>query len=485
MSNKRVVIYCRESRDERKENYERIETQRDILLDFCKKNSIGDVIKVIMDDDVSGTSFKRFYSVLDMAEKREFDIIVFKDSSRLGRNLRESLNFMEELKTYGVEVVFESEEYNEDFFPLLAWFNEQRAKEDSRKIRRVMRHKMENGELLIRPVYGYKRGEGGSLIPDDICADVVRSIYSMFCNGMSISEIAERLNEKGVPTPSQIKLMSNACLYWNSQHIRRILLNDCYIGTMTYSKRSTVSFKDKRIVENPESEWVVIKNHHEPIIDTELFKKSYELLNKKNSAQTRKKRGVHIFSGVLHCGTLKKCGSGCFTHRCGEEKLSEVILAFIKDLLYRNIEYIDFSPDVLKQKARLTEKTASIKKIIEQIYSDRLEGLIDEELFLKKYSFYAGKLKETENELSLIKKQTDGADLKSFIDNIGCESITADIVNICINCADVYLPDEFSKAVQVKNRLSENFKMLDKYGGIVMNMKFKTAPQSSFASRWL
>ena len=33
---KRVVIYCRESRDDYGENYERIETQRDLLVKYCK-----------------------------------------------------------------------------------------------------------------------------------------------------------------------------------------------------------------------------------------------------------------------------------------------------------------------------------------------------------------------------------------------------------------------------------------------------------------
>ena len=33
---KRVVIYCRESRDDYGENYERIETQRDLLIKYCK-----------------------------------------------------------------------------------------------------------------------------------------------------------------------------------------------------------------------------------------------------------------------------------------------------------------------------------------------------------------------------------------------------------------------------------------------------------------
>ena len=38
LSNKNALVYARESRDDFGEKYERIETQRDILLEFCKKN---------------------------------------------------------------------------------------------------------------------------------------------------------------------------------------------------------------------------------------------------------------------------------------------------------------------------------------------------------------------------------------------------------------------------------------------------------------
>ena len=57
---KRVVIYCRESRDDYGENYERIETQRDLLIKYCKSHGYTNIVDIIMDDDKSGTDFSRF-----------------------------------------------------------------------------------------------------------------------------------------------------------------------------------------------------------------------------------------------------------------------------------------------------------------------------------------------------------------------------------------------------------------------------------------
>lgn len=135
------------------------------------------MVDVILDDDTSGTSFRRFDPVIERVRQGEIQVLVFKDASRLGRNLKESLIFVDLVESCGAEILFESEEYNEDFFPLKAWFNEQRAKEDGQKIRRVLRHKMEAGTLLIKPFYGYRPGEAGRLVPDEQTASVVRWIF--------------------------------------------------------------------------------------------------------------------------------------------------------------------------------------------------------------------------------------------------------------------------------------------------------------------
>ena len=153
MKAKRVLIYCRESRDDNGEKYERIETQRDLLIKYCKSQGYSNIVKIIMDDDKSGTDFSRFEQVKQMVENKQVDVIVFKNSARLGRNQKEALNFVEYLEERGIEIIFEDERYDEEMFGLYAWFNERRARDDSKNIKRNLRHKMEEGELLIRPVF--------------------------------------------------------------------------------------------------------------------------------------------------------------------------------------------------------------------------------------------------------------------------------------------------------------------------------------------
>ncbi len=228
---KRVVIYARESRDDNGENYERIETQRDLLIKYCKSRGYTNIVDVIMDDDKSGTDFSRFKSIREKAKEKQIDIIVFKNSARLGRNQKEALDFVEYLEEQGVEIIFEDEQYNEEIFGLYAWFNERRARDDSKNIRRNLRHKIEEGELLVKAIYGYNKNEK-KLIINKETASVVKEIFELYSKNWGYQKIATYLNKKGVPTPSQSRNFANAkqTTNWKAQHIVRILDDRRYLG---------------------------------------------------------------------------------------------------------------------------------------------------------------------------------------------------------------------------------------------------------------
>ena len=282
-SEKRVIIYCRESRDEYGYNYERIETQRDLLVKFCKKNGYKNIIKIIMDDDRSGTDFSRFDNIKQMAGNKEFDAIVFKNSARLGRNQMEALRFVQYMEQCNVEIVFEDEKYDEELFGLYAWFNERRASDDSKNIRRNLRHKMEEGLLCIKAIYGYDK-ENQSWVINPKTAPVVKRIFYLRKNGYTYGQIVEYLNEKSIPTPSVSRNYSGCkkTSKWNKQHIKRILCDRRYTGDYVGGTTEKVSFKSKKIRATNVEDWVVIKNHHKKIISEKIFKE-VQCLNKENS----------------------------------------------------------------------------------------------------------------------------------------------------------------------------------------------------------
>ena len=152
--NYRVGIYVRESRDDNEENYETIETQRDLLSDFVTRNNYGEVYRVYIDDNVSGSIFER-----DGIEQLKSDILakkvtmlVVKDLSRLGRNNAKTLLFLDYLEEYGVRVItfdgkYDSQKDN-DTVGIETWFNERYIRDISKKIRTNLRFKIEKGEYI-------------------------------------------------------------------------------------------------------------------------------------------------------------------------------------------------------------------------------------------------------------------------------------------------------------------------------------------------
>jgi len=269
---KKALIYCRESRDDYLSHYERIETQRDILINFCEKKKL-EIVGVILDDNKSGTGFERLAPVKERILAGGVDILLLKDASRLGRNILESLQFTAFLDEYRVELVFESENYDEEIFPLIAWFNERRAKDDSVKIRRVLRHKMEEGSMVIKAPYGYEK-HGASLVVIPGQAAVVREIFELFLSGKTKNEIAEVLNARNEPTPSQAKARARASEHWNAQHISRVLRHVAYTGDMPYGMRRKVSYKSKKYESVPQDEWIVKEGRHEAIVTREMFERA-------------------------------------------------------------------------------------------------------------------------------------------------------------------------------------------------------------------
>lgn len=406
-----ALLYCRESRDEDGIHYERIETQRDVLLDFCRRRGITNIVDIVMDDHVSGTSLRRLGGILRRVERGEIHYLIFKDSSRLGRNLRQSLAFVDQVEELGGEILFADETYSEDLFPLQAWFNERRAREDSQKIRAVLRHKMTAGTLLVRPHYGYRRS-GGGMVPCEETAAVVRRIFAAADCGFGAGEIARRLNEEDVPTPSRVQGMAKAAEQWNAQHIRRILANDVYLGIMTHHKTSRKSYKNRTTVRHDPQDWIVLENHHPPLVAPELFERV-------NQGKMRAQKAARsTFSGFLVCGgcgstmVLRRrkgrrdtyiCGryhrygtAACTPHSVAEETLRHVITAFCTELLRES------PPDMAAVRERFSQKMTAEEEMIcrqlrelrlrqDGLYEDLKNGLLGEESFLRLREKYAAR----------------------------------------------------------------------------------------------
>ncbi len=527
---KRVVIYCRESRDDYGENYERIETQRDLLVKYCKTHGYTNIVDIIMDDDKSGTDFRRFEDIKYKAKNKEIDVIIFKNSARLGRNQKEALNFVEYLEEQKVEIIFEDEQYNEEMFGLYAWFNERRARDDSKNIRRNLRHKIEEGNLLVKAIYGYDK-DGKHLVINKETAPIVQEIFDLYLRGWGYKRISTYLNKKGVPTPSQARNYTNAKKTdnWKAQHIVRILDDRRYIGDYVGGHTEKLSFKSKKTRLKNQEEWIVIENHHEPIIDRETFEKVKEIRNiRKKSEYNNGLRYTdvsnNLYSGLLYCG---KCGTqmykrkgtigakirpdsylckkyciegaikengknnyGCMSHRIRIDYLNKIINSYIENLIENPklkkylINNVEIDTNRIKLELSLNnskQKIIQLRKKYNQIYEDKLNNLIPNFLFKEKQIELEKKIKMEEiKEQEIAEKLIDIKDQENkekliyeVIEDIKENGLTKEELSRLFNKIIIYNPKEITKQEKDLYNLNDMmYNELYENGGLTFHLKF-------------
>jgi hypothetical protein len=101
----------------------------------------------------------------------------------------------------------------------------------------MQKSKRDQKSFVGKPPYGYRivKIEGTSLKtlePDPETAPVVQSMFQMYDQGMSIYQIVDWLNEKGIPA-------AQSANGWQHNVVRRILQNPSTVGRIRY-KGSTV-----------------------------------------------------------------------------------------------------------------------------------------------------------------------------------------------------------------------------------------------------
>ena len=110
----RVTFYARVSTD-REEQLNSLENQVMYFENFIKKQTNWIFIPGYIDEGISGTSVKKrenFLKMVDDAKKGIFDLILTKEISRFSRNTVDSIQYTQELLSYGVGINFINDNIN-------------------------------------------------------------------------------------------------------------------------------------------------------------------------------------------------------------------------------------------------------------------------------------------------------------------------------------------------------------------------------------
>ncbi len=74
--------------------------------------------------------------------------------------------------------------------------------------------------------------------------------------------------------------------FWSASTIKKILKNEVYTGSIVQGKEKKLNYKSKKVVAVPKSQWIVVENMHEAIIDKHHFD-LVQKLQKQNRYETK------------------------------------------------------------------------------------------------------------------------------------------------------------------------------------------------------
>lgn len=433
------ISYLRLSdEDIKKGESESITNQRRFINDYCSRNGIT-LIGEFVDDGWSGGNFERpgFQSMMRELQKGKVSVVITKDLSRLGRDMREASYYAEQFfPEHGIRYIAINDNFDSEIDNVMAPFqfamNEVYLRDGSKKVKEVLKNKRENGLYCACPPYGYKKDahDKNLLIPDENTAPIVRRIFQQAANGDSTRKIAIDLNNDGVMPPLKYRVLyrdnfnergaSRASDYWNYTTVKRVLKNEVYLGHTVLGKTKKVSMKSTKKVKVDKEDWAVTKNTHEPLISEDIFSKAKINMGR----NTKKYEGYErvrksIFSGIVYCAkcgsALCSCGSvyngerekywylGCTKKRkdmgapCPGVRIrySDLVELIKQDLnLFINMTdedireiadeliRINLSEDAIMSRKGRIEKAKSrisvIDKMISKLYLDNAEGKISD-----------------------------------------------------------------------------------------------------------
>ncbi len=430
--------------------------------------------------------------------------IIVKDMSRLGRDYLK-VGYYTEVAFPEADVRFiainngvdSANQQDSDFTPFLNIINEWYAKDTSKKIKAVFKAKGESGKPLSTNVpYGYMKDPENKdhWIIDESAAEVVRQIFDLCIKGFGPSQIADKLHDEKVLSPSaHLKAKGGnpaAQSYdeygWSPSMISRILERVEYLGHTANFKTRRKSFKSKKKIENDRTQWQIFENTHEAIISQDTFDTVQHIRNGRRRPTPLGE--MPILSGMVYCAD---CGSKLYQVRCKgwpHEKEYMVCASYRKKrketctshqirnveieaaLLYaiqqvttfakeHEDEFVDLVTknnmksaeralrDSKKEYEQAIARTKKLDTFIQKLFEDNVEGKIGDDRFMKMTATYEAEqnqLKERIAELEAIIAEANeqSTNIDSFLKIVhtytDIQELNAEIIRTFIEKVYVY-----------------------------------------------
>ena len=133
---------------------------------------------------------------------------------------------------------------------------------------------------------GYRKGADGKpeIIPEE--AEIVKKIFSLYLDGISLRDIAKELENSKLPTKFGKKK-------WCKYSVLNILRNEKYVGDVLLQKTYTIDcISHKSVKNNGERPKYLVTDAHVPIIDRDTYNLVQQEIARRSSKKKKSDKAI-------------------------------------------------------------------------------------------------------------------------------------------------------------------------------------------------
>lgn len=238
----KAVSYLRVSTDEQVRHGQGLDIQEKEIAAYCKQTKT-ELLASFIDKGISGANEvskrKGLNDLIQYCKINDVQQVLVTKMDRLARDVYVQLWVEKELKIYDIRIISISEDNlnNDDYMTkamrqMVAVFAELEKNRIADRLVGGRRNKAEKGQKASGNCpFGYcyqydKQGKNPIVMMDEVAAQTVRNMFSLYLQGHSLQKIADNLNEGGITTTRDNQ--------WSKQAVKVVLSNQFYKGIVQF-----------------------------------------------------------------------------------------------------------------------------------------------------------------------------------------------------------------------------------------------------------
>lgn len=473
----RVAAYCRVS-TEQEEQQSSYKVQIAYYTDLINKKKEWTLAGIFADEGISGTQTKKrteFNRMIRMCKQKKIDLVITKSISRFARNTVDCLEYVRQLKSLGIGVIFEKENINtltmtsEFMIALYGSFAQAESESISKNVSWGKEKAYREGKVQFQYKYllGYKKGEDGKpeIVPEE--AETVREIFELYLDGLPLLEIAKTLETEGRTTATGKKV-------WSKGEVQRILKNEKYVGDALLQKTYTVDCITHKVVKNNgERPMYLVTDHHAPIVDRDTYNRvqqelarrsSKRKISSKTTTEQGKYSGKYALTELLICGN---CGTPYRRTTWASRGKKQIVWRCISRLEHGK-RYCSDSPTIHEEKLH-----RAVINAINGYFDchDEVKKILKSNLETAILNTGQDEFSRLEQRLAEIDQSRN--DLVSLIASGGCDENTLDDEFARLYSEEKAVSEKLLNLKTENQNLQENADKIDEISSIIDSQNFK------------